>query len=203
MKPNLKGILFATTLCAGTAASATALPFSPVNERTVQINDPAAGEISVQRALDQIFAPLAPVYGVPDADIDQSIAGMWGLATYPGGILPAIAFEQSSAADSNTYGIWSWSDALGLVKVPIFLGPATPLFGPAATAFLTWSNLCPSPGVSSCLERVCSERRVRFGEDCAQADYPCDLKEVRYLSARTEPFVARIGAPLQSLLLTY
>ena len=137
MRKPLGIALVVAAMCAGTATSALASPYSPINNRPVTVNDAPSGEIGLQTALDQIFAPLAPVYGVPDADTDQSQFGMWQLATYPGGTIPALAFEQTSAAATNIFGIWSWSDTLGVVRVPIFLGGATPnQFG--AQAFLQW-----------------------------------------------------------------
>ena len=125
---------------AGTAASAFAVPFEPYNDRQVGVNGPPGSEISLQTALNSIFAPLSGVYGIPNVTTDQSEAGLWGLATSPGGMVPALAFEQAGNAGINTYGIWSWSDTLGIVQVPIFLGGATPTNVLSATAFLTWTD---------------------------------------------------------------
>jgi hypothetical protein len=120
------------------ADRAFAGPFDPINSRPVTVTD-TPGEISLQTMLNTVFAPSVPVYGpAPNVATDQQVAGMWKLATNPGNIAPALAFEEScvSCETSNILGIWSWSPT-GLVTVPIFLGAATPgTFG--STALLSW-----------------------------------------------------------------
>jgi len=120
------------------ADRAVALPFDPLNSRPVTVTN-TPGETSLQTMLNSVFAPSVPVYGpAPNADTGQQLAGMWSLATSPGNIAPALAFEEScpGCESSNTYGIWSWS-ATGLVTAPIFLGASTPgTFG--STALLSW-----------------------------------------------------------------
>ena len=135
MKRLVSTSLVAAALCLGTSNHAFALPFSPLNARPVTVNAAPAGETGLQSMLNTIFAPSG---SVPNAASDQQTFGMWTLATNPGGILPALAFEQTALAGSNIYGIWSWSDTLSkVVDVPIFLGSAAPgVF--TGTAMLAW-----------------------------------------------------------------
>jgi len=120
------------------ADQALALPFDPVNTRPVTVVD-TPGETSLQTMLNTVFAPSVPFFGpAPNAQTGQEVAGMWKLATNPGNLAPALAFEEScpSCESSNTYGIWSWSPT-GLVTAPIFLGASTPgTFG--SSALLSW-----------------------------------------------------------------
>jgi hypothetical protein len=122
-----------------TADRALAGPFDPLNSRPVAVND-TVGETSLQAMLDSVFAPSVPFYGpAPDAYTGQQVAGMWKLATNPGNLAPALAFEEScpGCESSNTYGIWSYSSTEGLVTAPIFLGASTPgTFG--SSALLSW-----------------------------------------------------------------
>jgi hypothetical protein len=124
------------------AATASAAPFSPLNTRPVPVNIVANGEPSLASLVDQVFLGTGsnPFHGLP-----QSTAGMWGVATNPPGINPALAFEYSSG--SNVLGIWSGTDSTALTLVDVFLGPAVA----PKQAMLEWNaGLLSIGAVSGC-----------------------------------------------------
>jgi uncharacterized protein DUF4114/PEP-CTERM motif-containing protein len=104
-------------------STASALPYSPLNIRTVPIGDAAL----IQPTLDYVFQ----CNGCIDAATDQQRAGYWRVTTLPGAILPVLVFENPFAtlAPENVFGIWTDPDmndaTVNTALVPIFSGGAT------------------------------------------------------------------------------
>lgn len=112
-------IVLVAAVLAIVAAPAWADPIIPLNTRPVTIG-PSGAEPTLASIVDQIF--LQPP-GTTNVETDQNPAGMWGLATYPPTVSPALAAEYTSGL--NILGIWSGVDTDSLTFVPIFLAPAT------------------------------------------------------------------------------
>jgi hypothetical protein len=139
------------------ASSANADVINPLNSRSPQVtvNAPYPGENSLQGILNKVFGSAS----APNAQTDQQAAGMWGVATDPALIGPALAFEDTCSvgcANVYSYGIWSGSKDNIL---PIFYGPASPYYGTQASGTGTSAQIAwytPTSGeiyssFSSCL----------------------------------------------------
>jgi hypothetical protein len=118
----MRNKLFVTAIAAaallGATNTASASPVIPVNDRPVAVNT-IVGEPSLQSLVNAILGT-----GI-DVQTDQATNGMWGLATWPYGMLPALAFEYSGNNPSNIFGLWAGYDTDAVTRVPIFLGSAT------------------------------------------------------------------------------
>lgn len=103
---------------------------NPFNARPVVINPAYPGEIPVQTMVNTILGPGLNV------NTDQSTAGMWATATFPPSTIPTLAFEQTSGAPSQAFGIWFGTDSASIFAVDLLLGPAVQ----GTTAAISWSG---------------------------------------------------------------
>ncbi len=134
MKIKIICITVSALLMACTSVFAS--PINPFNPRPVPvaIPSPAVGETDLQTLLNTIYLGNAP-----NAITGQNSTGMWGVASYPPGILPALAFEFAGLADQNIFGIWTdadMNDSTAPTLVDIFQGGAAK----GAQASLAWNE---------------------------------------------------------------
>jgi hypothetical protein len=156
--PIVAVIVVASCLVASNAAADV---INPLNSRTppVVVNASPAGETSLQGILDKVFGSGS----APNAQTDQQQAGMWGVATDPALIGPALAFEDTCSlgcANVYSYGIWSGSKDNIL---PIFYGPASPYYGTQATGIGTSAQIAwytPTSGEIYSSFSACSGGKV-------------------------------------------
>jgi len=123
MKTKIMFISVLTLLL--TCATAFAVPINPFNTRQVPVTIPSpdGAGTDLQAILNTIYLGSGPIAGT-----DQQSAGMWGVASLPGGTIPAMAFEYANFASQNIFGIWSdadMDDATLPTMVDIFFGSAS------------------------------------------------------------------------------
>jgi PEP-CTERM motif len=125
-------LVMVAVVALASASVAQAAAINPLNTRPVTINPAYPGEPTLASLVDKVFLGDGsnPYHG-----LSQSPVGMWGVATFPPGINPALAFEYTSG--SNVLGIWSGVDSTNLSQVDVFTGPAVG----GQQAFLQWDSL--------------------------------------------------------------
>ena len=116
------------------AGAGWAAPITGFNTRPVTIGTTPGSEKSLQTMLDEIFG-LNQI----NAATDQKTSGVWQAATLPPNeVFPVLKFEESGAAQTHRFGIWTAFDTNGpIVTAEIFSGAE----GPGTIGLLQWTDM--------------------------------------------------------------